>query len=129
MFIELCTTCSSLHVCNCGCLSCFWGLRFLDELRPFALINGYCECLEHAHQFISVNMAVSSCQVVLAPCVRYCYNSVKKILLLCYCVARDTHFSAFIINTYSVPVCVCVGIQSVIVVCCHGNSTERIVIG
>ena len=30
-----------------------------------ALINGYCECLEHAHQFVSVNMAVSSCQVVL----------------------------------------------------------------
>ena len=72
MFIELCTTCSSLHVCNRGCLSCFWGLRFLDELRPFALINGYCECLEHAHQFVSVNMAAklicfgsSLCQVWL----------------------------------------------------------------
>ena len=38
---------------------------------------------------------VSSC-FVLAPCVRYGYNSFKKILLLCYCVARDTHFSAFI---------------------------------
>ena len=33
---------------------------------------------------------------VLVPCVRYGYNSLKKILLLCYCVARDTHFSAFI---------------------------------
>ena len=103
MFIELCTTCSSLHVCNRGCLSCFWGLRFLDELRLFALINGYYECLEHAHHFVSasVNMAVSSCQVVLAPCVEYCYNSLKKILLLCYCVARDTHFSAFIIQFVS----------------------------
>ena len=30
-----------------------------------ALINGYCEYLEHAYQFVSVNMAVSSCQVVL----------------------------------------------------------------
>ena len=30
-----------------------------------ALINGYCEYLEHAHQFVSVNMAVSLCQVVL----------------------------------------------------------------
>ena len=38
-----------------------------------------------------------SSRFVLAPCVRYCYNSLKKILLLCYCVARDTHFSAFII--------------------------------
>ena len=65
MFIELCTTCCSLHVCIRGCLSCFWGLRFLGELRLFALINGYYECLEHAHQFVSVNMGVSSCQVVL----------------------------------------------------------------
>ena len=65
MFIELCTTCSSLHVCIRSCLSCFWDLRFLGELRLFALINSYYECLEHAHQFISVNMAVSSCQVVL----------------------------------------------------------------
>ena len=100
MFIELCTTFSSLHVCIRGCLSCFWGLRFLGELRLFALINGYCECLEHAHQFVSVNMAVSSyvsSRFVLAPCVRFGYNSLKKILLLCYCVARDTHFSAFII--------------------------------
>ena len=94
MFIELCTTCSSLHVCNRGCLSCFWGLRFLGELRLFALINGYYECLEHAH--LSVSIRVFPRQVVLAPCVRYGYNSFKKILLLCYCVARDTHFSAFI---------------------------------
>ena len=28
MFIEVCTTCSSLHVCIRGCLSCFWTLRF-----------------------------------------------------------------------------------------------------
>ena len=49
-------------VCIRGCLSCFWALRFLCELRLFALINEY---LEHAHQFVSVNMAVSSCQVVL----------------------------------------------------------------
>ena len=65
MFIELCTTCSSLHVCIRGCLSCFWGLHFLGELRLFALINGNYEYLEHAHQFVSVNMADSSCQVVL----------------------------------------------------------------
>ena len=37
-----------------------------------------------------------SSRFVLAPFVRYCYNSLKKILLQCYCVARDTHFSAFI---------------------------------
>ena len=30
-----------------------------------ALINGYCEYLEHAHQFVSVYMAVSSCQVII----------------------------------------------------------------
>ena len=40
---------------------------------------------------------VSSC-FVLVPCVRYGYNSLKKVLLLCYCVARDTHFSAFILT-------------------------------
>ena len=39
-----------------------------------------------------------SSRFVLAPCVRYGYNSLKKILLLCYCVVRDTHFSAFIIK-------------------------------
>ena len=83
MFIELCTTCSSLHVCNRGCLSCFGDLRFLDELRLFALINGYYECLEHAHHFISVNMAVFSCQVVCF--VRYGYNYLKdsSAVLLC----------------------------------------------
>ena len=45
---------------------------------------------------------MSSC-FVLVPCVRYGYNSLKKILLLCYCVARDTHFSAFIgcVNAYA----------------------------
>ena len=92
MFIELCTTCSSLHVCIRGCLSCFWDLRFLGELRPFALINGYCECLEHAHQFVRYG-----CFLVPGCFVRYGYNSLKRILLLCYCVARDTHFSAFIV--------------------------------
>ena len=48
-------------------------------------------------------MAVSMCQVVLlAPCVRFGYNSLnscwlcdEKLLLSC-CAARDTHFSAFI---------------------------------
>ena len=41
-----------------------------------------------------------SSRFVLVPCVRYGYNSLqswwfceKSILLLCYCVARDTHFS------------------------------------
>ena len=33
----------------------------MDNLRLFALINGYYECLEHAHQIVSVNMA---CQIV-----------------------------------------------------------------
>ena len=61
-------------------------------------MNGYYECLEHAHQFLDLNMAVCSCQVVLIACVKYGYNSLKKILLLCYCVARDTYFSAFIIH-------------------------------
>ena len=36
-----------------------------NEYNWSGLINGYCEYLEHAHQFVSVNMAVSSCQVVL----------------------------------------------------------------
>ena len=65
MFIELCTTCSSLHVCIRGCLSCFWAFVFWVSYARLALINGYCEYLEHAHQFVSVNMAVSLCQVVL----------------------------------------------------------------
>ena len=79
-----------------------------------ALIYGYYESLEHAHQFVSVNMTVSSCQVilfwllvsgmavsshfVLAPCFKYGYNSLKycwfcdeKLQLSC-CAARDTHF-------------------------------------
>ena len=43
---------------------------------------------------------VSSC-FVLVPCVRYGYNSLKKVLLLCYCVARDTHFSTFINSSNS----------------------------
>ena len=38
---------------------------------------------------------MAQCQVILF-CVRYGYNS-KKNLLLCDCVARDMHFSAFII--------------------------------
>ena len=53
--VELCTTCSSLHVCIRGCLSCFYGLRFYARL---ALINDYYECarVEHAHQIVSVNV-------------------------------------------------------------------------
>ena len=81
MLIELCTTCSSLHVCNRGCLSCFWGLRFLDELRPFALINGYCECLEHAHQFVSVIWL--SCQVVLSGMAIFFKKDSSAVLLCC----------------------------------------------
>ena len=63
---------------------------------PVSLIKGYYECLEHAHQFASVNMA---CQVVsfwfLVSGMAIILK--KKILLLCYCVARDTHFSAFML--------------------------------
>ena len=71
------------------------GASFLDELRPFALINGYCECLEHAHQFISVNMAVSSCQVVLASCVSQWRNWARA----CARASRDNSI-IFIIHKY-----------------------------
>ena len=49
-----------------GCLKLFLGPSFFCvSYARFTFINGYCECLEHAHQFVRVNMAVSSCQVVL----------------------------------------------------------------
>ena len=65
-----------------------------------ALINGYCECLDHAHQFVSVNMAVSPCQVVLF---WFLVSGMAIILFKGFfccaiqCVARDTHCSAFIV--------------------------------
>ena len=80
------TTCSSLHVCIRGCLSCFWALRFFCGL---ALLNN--EYLEHTHQFVSVNMA---CQVVSFGSLCQVWLHFFKILLVC--AARDTHFSAFI---------------------------------
>ena len=54
----------------------FGPFVFCGSYARLAINNGYCEYFEHAHQFVSVNMAVSSCQVffVLVPCVRYCYN-------------------------------------------------------
>ena len=52
-------------------------------------------CIQYGSVYVSSRF-------VSVPCVRYGYNSLKKILLLCYCVARDTHFSAFI------RLCVCV---------------------
>ena len=70
-----------------------------ELVAHLTLTNGYYECLEHAYQFVSVNMAVSWCQVVLY------WLLVFKILLFRYennlllscCAARDTYFSAFII--------------------------------
>ena len=64
MFFELCTTCSILHIHNRSCLSCFWALRFFVSFARLALINGYYTRLEHAHQFVSVDMPVFSCPVV-----------------------------------------------------------------
>ena len=56
----------------------------------FRIINSS-YCIQYGSVYVSSRF-------VSVPCVRYGYNSLKKILLLCYCVARDTHFSAFIIR-------------------------------
>ena len=82
-----------------------WGQRLFRLTGTygyyFRVINSYC---------IQNGCFLVTSRFVLAPCVRYGYNSLKycwfcdeKLMLSC-CAERDTHFSAFICVSDSVSV-------------------------
>ncbi len=92
MFFELCTTYSSLHVCILHVLSCFLALRFrggnayFQQLLILSRLTGY------YFRVITSYCIQYGCFLVFLVSLGMTIN-----ILLSFCAARDTHFSALVV--------------------------------